>query len=85
MSGTDPTYIANGGDSRFHLVRLTSVTYDIAVYRHQNQIVVESENIVAYIIEDVLTGATTTTDRELHFVAHFNAESPRYNGGVGKL
>ncbi len=81
---TEPTYIANSADHRFLRVRLMSVTYEIGVSRHQNQIVVESEDIVAYIIEDVLTGATATTDRELHFVAHFNAESPSYSGEAGK-
>jgi hypothetical protein len=81
---TGPTYIASSSDSRFPLVRLASVTYEIAVSVDQHQTVVESEDIVAYIISDVLTGATATTDRELHFVAHFNSESPLYHLGDEK-
>jgi hypothetical protein len=67
-----PTYVRNYGDARFPLVRLESVTYEIGMASVHNQFVVESENIVAYIMAGVLAGATATFDRELQFVAHFN-------------
>jgi len=66
-----PTFIHNSGDPHFPIVRLESVTYEIAVIAMHNHIVVESENIVAYILADILDGDTATFDRELHFVAHF--------------
>jgi hypothetical protein len=68
----EPTYVYTSGDARFPLVRLASVSYQVCVTPVRNHIVIESENIVAYILADVLGGATATFDRELHFVAHFH-------------
>lgn len=64
---TEPTYMRNSDDPRFPFVRITSISYEIAVSSTTSHHVVETQadDIAAYILKDVLSGKTGLVDREL--------------------
>ncbi len=63
----EPTYIRNNGDPRVPYLGLKSVSFEVEVFvgRSQHKTDVQSDDIAAYIMRDVLSGKTSLVNREL--------------------
>lgn len=68
---TEATFVQTD-DSRFPLIKLLSIDIVISVTKHQDEIRIEGNNIVGYILKNVLDGSETRFDKTIKLLGNNN-------------